>query len=158
MIHCQFENGGNASLRHVVVDVLVLKENKILLVKRAKKLLEGGKWGLVGGYVERDENLHQAVEREIFEETGYKIKDIALLTIRDNPDRPHEDKQNISFVFFCTALVKEGEADDESDEVAWFDLNSLPPAEQIAFDHELNIDLYKRYCKETFPLPHLSML
>ncbi|MGH7202928.1 MAG: NUDIX hydrolase, partial [Candidatus Levyibacteriota bacterium] len=110
MITCFFENNNKALLRHVVVDVLVLKDEKLLLVKRTKKLLEGGKWGLVGGFVERDENLQEAVAREIFEETGYKVKDITLLTIRHNADRPHEDRQNISFVFFCIALEKEGTA------------------------------------------------
>jgi ADP-ribose pyrophosphatase YjhB (NUDIX family) len=57
MIICKFEDGGEAKLRHVVVDTLVLKDNKILLIKRTGKLLEGGKWGLLGGYVERDENI-----------------------------------------------------------------------------------------------------
>jgi len=30
MINCEFENGDKASLRHVVVDNLVLKDGKIL--------------------------------------------------------------------------------------------------------------------------------
>jgi len=153
MITCHFENGNEARLRHVVVDVLVIKENKLLLVKRTKKLLEGGKWGLVGGYVERDETLQEAVKREIFEETGYTVENIRLLTVRHNSDRPHEDRQNISFVFFCDGLVKEGKPDWESDEVKWFDLNALPDEQEIAFDHQLDIDLYKQYQKEKFPLP-----
>src|SRR6266550_2872489 len=106
MINCTFENGNKASLRHAIIDALVLKDNKILLVKRTKKLLEGGKWALVGGYVDRDENLLQTVEREIREETGYTVKDITFLCVRHNPDRPHEDRQNIAFVFFCTAVDK----------------------------------------------------
>jgi 8-oxo-dGTP diphosphatase len=153
MITCFFEKGTEAHLRHVVVDILVLKEDKILLVKRTKTLMEGGKWGLVGGYVERDENLQEAAEREIFEETGYKIKDIILLTIRHNPDRLHEDRQNISFVFFCTALEKEGKPDWESDERRWFSFDELPPEEKLAFDHPLNIELYLKYKRENFPLP-----
>ena len=31
--------------------------NEVLLVKRSRHLLEGGKWALVGGFVERDETL-----------------------------------------------------------------------------------------------------
>ncbi len=142
MIHCAFENGGKASLRHVVADVLVLKESKILLVRRVNTLLEGGKWGLVGGFIERDENLIDACHREIFEETGYRIKDITLLTVRHNPDRPHEDRQNIAFVFFCTALEKEGKADWESDAQKWFSFDKLPKESEIAFDHYKNITLY----------------
>ena len=144
MITCNFEDGKKAEkgLRHVVVDFLVLKENKILLVKRAPGLLEAGKWGLVGGYVERDEDLYDAVKREAFEETGYRVTDIVPLIIRHNPDRPHEDRQNISFVFFCPALEKEGESDWEVIEQKWFPFDELPPEEEIAFDHAKNIKAY----------------
>lgn len=153
MIQCIFEHGHKTSLRHIVVDILVLKDDKILLVKRADRLIEGGKWAMIGGYMERNENLKQAVEREIFEETGYKVKDITLLTINDNPDRPNEDKQNISFVYFCTGLEKEGNADDESTKQQWFPFNKLPSVEEIAFDHYQNIQIYLYYKKANSPLP-----
>jgi 8-oxo-dGTP diphosphatase len=142
MIHCEFENGNKASLRHVVVDTLVLKKGKLLLVQRAKQLSEGGKWGLVGGYVDRDETVEQAVEREVFEETGYKIADITLLKVISNPNRPHEDRQNISFVFYCKALEKEGESDWEVTDQKWYDFDKLPPKNQIAFDHYDDIQAY----------------
>jgi len=142
MITCKFEDGGEAKLRHVVVDTLVLKGDKILLIKRTGKLLEGGKWGLLGGYVERDETLKEAVAREVMEESGYKIKDIELLTIRDNPDRPKEDRQNIAFVFTCEALEKEGDSDWEVDDQKWFDLSDIPAKDEIAFDHYDDIKFY----------------
>src|SRR3972149_761645 len=127
MLKCLFEDGNETSLRHLVVDALVLKDNKILLVKRIGKLLEGGKWGLVGGFVGRDETLKEAVAREILEETGYKVESVTLLTIRDNPDRPKEDRQNVSFVYFCTATEKTGDTDWESEEQQWFSFDQLPP-------------------------------
>lgn len=150
---CIFEDGGEALLRHVVADVLVIKENKILLVRRATHLLDGGKWGLTGGYVDRDETVKQAAEREVLEESGYQVSDIHLLTIRDNPDRPHEDRQNIAFVFFCEAGEKTGQPDWESTAQEWFSLDSLPLKEEIAFDHYENIKLYLRYKKENLSLP-----
>jgi len=157
MLRCKFENGGEALLRHVVVDVLALHKNKILLVKRTNKLLEGGKWALVGGFVDRDENLKGAVEREVMEESGYKIKNITLLTIRDNPDRPKEDRQNISFVFFCQAVEKIGQSDWEVDDQRWFDFKHLPPKKQIAFDHYQNIKLYLDYLNKNLNLPILNL-
>ncbi|HEX8932049.1 MAG TPA: NUDIX hydrolase, partial [Patescibacteria group bacterium] len=111
MIHCTFENGNKTSLRHAVVDIIVLKDNQVLLIKRSPKISEGGKWAIIGGFVDRDETLTEAATREVFEETGYRIKNLSLLTIRDNPHRPREDRQNIAFVFFCTALEQEGEMD-----------------------------------------------
>ena len=153
MIKCFFENEHPAALRHAVVDVLVVKDTKILLVKRVNKLLEGGKWGLVGGYMERDENLKEAAAREIFEETGYRVTDITLLTINDRPDRPHEDRQNMAFVFYCTALEQEGTPDNESSEIHWFSFSELPPPEQIAFDHYDDIQLYLQHTNgATIPL------
>lgn len=145
MITCKFENGNEASLRHVTVDALVMKDGKILLAKRTNKLLEGGKWGLLGGFVNRDETLKEAVAREVMEESGFKIEDINLLTVRDNPDRPKEDRQNISFVYFCRALEKVGESDWEVDDLQWFDLDDIPSEEEIAFDHYQDIQLYKDF-------------
>ncbi len=142
MITCNFEDGNKAKLRHTVVDVLVLKDNQILLEKRNNKLVEGGKWALVGGYMERDETIIDAVKRETLEETGYKIKNIKLLTIIDNPNRPGDDRQNIAFVYTCNVDKKVSESDWEVDELKWFNLNNLPPKNKIAFDHYQDIEIY----------------
>lgn len=142
MINCTFETGHKAKLRHATVDVIVIKNNMILLEKRSPKLLEGGKWGLVGGFMECDENIVQAVERETLEETGYAVSDITFLTICDNPKRRNEPRQTISFVYYCKAVKKTGEPDEESSEIKWFDLNKLPPEKDFAFDHLDSIKLY----------------
>ena len=153
MITCYFEKNEQASLRHVTVDCLVLQHEKILLVKRHPKLLEGNKWGLVGGFVDRDETTKQAVNRETLEETGYTIKNITLLTVRDNPNRPHEDRQNISFIYFCEALEQVVKRDWENIEMKWFNFDELPKEEEFAFDHYKNIELYLKYKKEKLTLP-----
>jgi len=154
MINCTFENGKIGHLRHVAVDNVVIKDNQILLVKRSEKLsTEPGKWALPAGFMERDEYLQQAVEREIREETGYKVKDITLLTINHHPNQPHNDRQNICFVFFCEAVEKIGEKDWESSDVQWFNLDNLPDPSEVGFDHYDDILLYKRYMKENFALP-----
>ncbi|MEK7605321.1 MAG: NUDIX hydrolase [Patescibacteria group bacterium] len=153
MISCTFENGNKAFLRHVVVDTLVLKDDKILLVKRAERLLEGGKWALVGGYVDQGETLPQAVQREVFEETGYRIHTIQMLAVNADPHRPNEDRQNISFIFVAEAGEKEGESDDEVSEQKWYGFDDLPPEATIAFDHYQAIELYLEYKKNPQPLP-----
>src|SRR5438094_59121 len=136
MLTCKFEDGGNAKLRHVAVDAIVLKDNKILFVRRSEKLsTEPGKWALVGGFMERDECLQQAVAREVFEETGYRVENITLLTINHHPNQPNNDRQNICFVFFCEAKEKEGESDWEVSEQKWFEFEKLPDRSEVAFDH-----------------------
>lgn len=158
MIICTFEKGNKADpgLRHVVIDTLVLNENKVLLVKRSLELSEGGKWGLIGGFMSINETIVQAVMREAFEETGYKIKNPTLLTVIDNPNRPNEDRQNISFVYFCYSGEKEGDSDWESTEQKWFDLDNLPPEQDLAFDHYEIIQMYKKYKKENTSLPIIN--
>lgn len=158
MLTCKFENGTSTSLRHAVVDVLVMRDDHLLLIKRAKTLIEGGKWALVGGYIERDETVRHAAEREIAEETGYTVTGLTLLSIIDAPNRPGEDRQNISFVFLCQALKKVGNADTESTEQRWFALSALPPARDIAFDHWSDIQFYQEYRDKPFPLPHVHNL
>ena len=103
MIVCEFEDGGKSKLRHVVVDTIVTRGNQILLVKRIKTISEGGKWGLVGGFIDRNETIKQAAAREVFEETGWRIENLKLLRLKDWPDRLHEDRQNISF---CSLLQR----------------------------------------------------
>lgn len=126
------------------------------MVKRSIKLNQGGKWGLTGGYVDRDETLAEAGAREVHEESGWTIKNMQLLTVNDNPNRANEDKQNICFVYFAQAVEETGTPDWESDEVRWYPLNELPPANQIAFDHLDDIELYKKYKAENLPLPILN--
>ena len=155
MITCSFEDGGGSSLRHVVVDNLVLQDEKILLVKRAGKLLEGGKWGLPGGFVERNETIKAAAAREIREETGYEVGDVTLFRIIDMPNRPAEDRQNIAFVHFCFARDKVGAPDAESSDVQWFPLSALPEEPAFAFDHYSNIRLYREFLASRFDLPLL---
>lgn len=118
--------------------------------------MEGGKWALIGGFVDRDETIAQAVLREVLEETGYKVENTRLLTIRDNPGRPHEDRQNIAFVYIAQALEKEEEADKESTEQKWFEFGNLPKKEEMAFDHYSDIKLYLEN-KDLRSLPILNL-
>jgi 8-oxo-dGTP diphosphatase len=61
------------SIPKVAVGAVVVKEGKILLVKR-KYPPKKGKWAIPGGSVQLGETLQAATEREIREETGLLIK------------------------------------------------------------------------------------
>lgn len=159
MITCTFENGSVASsgLRHITTSTIVLKDNQVLFGKRAthagKPILEQGKWGLPGGFFDRNETLIQAVKREIMEETGWEVEDPLLFRIVDNPDRPHEDRQNVDFVFITKAIKHTGSSDEEVSEVKWFPLDALPPNDQIAFDHGEDLAMYLKHLHSPEQLP-----
>lgn len=145
MINCIFENNNKALLRHAVVDAIVIKENKILLAKRARHLREGDKHCLPGGYLNRDETVEEAVLRELKEETGYEGKILRLLGINDNPLRKGDDRQNVCFLFLIEALEKVGQPDNETASIDWFELDNLPAEDSFAFDHYELIEKYKKY-------------
>lgn len=160
MISCTFEDGGTAKLRHITVNALLLKDGKVLLGKRGtvhgKPMLEYGKWGLIGGYLGRDENLEQALKREISEETQCDADNFTLFHIKDNPDRPAEDRQNLEFIYIAQTNSDFKEGDEEVLKLEWFTLDQLPSKDQIAFDHGDDLELYKRYLSEKFPLPFIG--
>lgn len=153
MIECKFESGAKARLRHAVAEAVLIKDGQIALVKRAKRLDEGGKWAIPGGYMNRDETIKEAVVREALEETGWKVKVGKLFRIKDDPIRLGEDNQNIAFVYLAEAVIEIQESDHETDELRWFALDNLPSENEIAFDHADDIKLYKKYLKENFKLP-----
>lgn len=154
MITCAFENGKPASLRHVVVHAIVEQEGKLLLVKRSATLsLEGGKWALPGGFVDRDETAGEAVLRELREESGWEGEVVTLFRINTNPNRPHEDRQNIAFDFLIKPMRKVGEKDHETTHVEWVSIDSLPPLESFAFDHGESIGFYLKYRERPHQLP-----
>lgn len=153
MLSCTFENGNKTSLRHVVVHAIVEKDGKLLLIKRAENLLEGGKWALPGGFLDRDENLEQGVLRELKEETGWTGEVTTLFRINSNPNRPHEDRQNVVFDFIIKPLRRESKPDRESSEVKWIATEDLSSLEQLAFDHGETIALYLKHRQSLFHLP-----
>lgn len=144
MIQCKFENDNQASLRHVVVDGIVRDGKKILLVKRAKHLSNGGKWAIVGGFVDRDETCEDAIKREVKEETNLDVTHLKLIRVNDNPNRINEDRQNIAFVYDIRAKGELKGDDSEVEESKWFDFDKIPDETDFAFDHYDEVKNYIR--------------
>ena len=155
MITCTFEDGGTAPFRHVVVHMIVEKDGCLLLEKRAGSLLEGGKWALPGGFLERDETAAECAVRELKEETGWVGEVIQLFKINTSPDRPHEDRQNVTIEFIIKPIKRVREKDWESSKVEWIPFDKLLPFNEYAFDHGETIRQYVEYQKKKFSLPIL---
>jgi len=153
MITCFFESKNKASLRHVTIDAILVQKNKILLIKRADHLIEGNKYALPWGFLDRDETTSEGILREVKEETGYQGKIISLFRVDDKPNKKGGDRQNVDFVYSVQAGKKVGAPDNEVKGTKWFDLDKLPKPEEFAFDHYENIELYLKYRKRKFPLP-----
>lgn len=48
-------------------------QDKILILHRQDRKAEGNRWGIPGGKLNKEESLIEAIVREVFEETGYKL-------------------------------------------------------------------------------------
>lgn len=142
MIKCRFENDREASLRHVTVDAIIVKNKKILLVKRAAHVINPRKYALPGGFLDRDETTEEGIKREVKEETGYEVQKSTLFRVNDSPHRKGEDRQNVDFVFIVEVGEQTGSSDKEIQQLKWFDLTALPPEEEFAFDHFENIEFF----------------
>lgn len=155
MITCEFEDGGTGKLRHAVNDAIILKNDKILLIKRTPNLVEGGKWALPGGFITRGENAREATLRELKEETGHTASKSTLFCIVTYPDRtPHEDRQNIVFCYVVEVNPQEGYThDNEVTDLKWATGEEIESLE-IAFDHKKIIKKYlsNRHNTDSFPL------
>ncbi len=91
----------------VAVDAVVFGYNKVegvtvLLIKRKYEPFKG-QWAIPGGFVKEKESLESAVERELLEETGVKIKYLEQLYTFGKPNRDPR-RRIISVAYF--GLVK----------------------------------------------------
>ncbi len=101
----------------LVAGGIIEKDNKFLLVKETQEKCKG-KWNLPAGKVDDGENIIEAAEREVFEETGCTVK---LTGIADIINKNLENYDLLVF-FFDTELVNDNvHADgEEISDVKWF--------------------------------------
>lgn len=102
------------------VITLVTRGNEMLLVHA--HTLRHNVYGLVAGFVEVAENLEEAVQREIMEETGIKVKNIKYF---GSQSWPFPTNLMIGF----TADYESGELRLQEEEIAdggWFTPDNLP--------------------------------
>jgi 8-oxo-dGTP diphosphatase len=60
---------------YIGVGVLVIKKNRVLLGKRKGSHGAGG-WQFPGGHLEYNETIERCARREVFEETGIRVRNI----------------------------------------------------------------------------------
>jgi 8-oxo-dGTP diphosphatase len=117
----------------VAVDGVVIHQNAILLVEYDDAQL-GRHFGLPGGGVEPDELLHDAVRRELREETGVSVDVGSLLFVHEYHPAQHPgnytEEHELRLVFQCTvrddAPVEPILPDPEQIGVQWLPLAALP--------------------------------
>lgn len=116
-----------------VVFTIMHQELKILLVKRQTDPFKG-KYALPGGFVEYQEELEDAVKRELQEETN--VKNVFLKRLKPfgkvNRD-PRGRVVSISFLALVSADNINLQSSNDASNAQWKDSDALPP---LAFDHK----------------------
>ena len=101
-----------------VIIVFDKDENKILMCKRTKEPYKG-KFNLVGGKVEKEEDELHAAYRELEEETGIKRDDIKLINVMNF----NYKLQDMELEVYAGRLNKEVKLVEEINKLLWVDKN-----------------------------------
>ena len=108
------------------VYLILIKENKVLLLKRANTGYEDGNYSLVAGHMDGNETIKQAMIREAAEEAGIVIdeNDIEIAAFLHRKTAPER------FDFFLKCNKWNGEVTNmepnKCSELSWHDINNLP--------------------------------
>lgn len=101
------------------------KAMKLLLIRRGGHPCKG-QWCFPGGFVNMDEHIHQAVAREMEEETGISGLYCDLYYAMGDPDRDPRDRvmsmEYIALVDFAQVTAKAG---DDAQEAQWVTLSNV---------------------------------
>jgi 8-oxo-dGTP diphosphatase len=135
--HC-----GRYNNRAVTIDAVVIKENKVLLIKRGVEPFKDY-WALPGGHVDWDETLEETVKREVKEELDVNVTNLKQIGIYSDPSRHPKQAINVAYAVAIEGEIKPG---DDAKEFKWFDLNKLP---KLAFDHKQIIEDYRKIKDKT---------
>lgn len=109
------------------VAAVTIKDGKVLLVIRGKAP-SLGKWGIPGGVVEVGETLHEAVRREVWEETNVNVEPVKLLTIFDSINRDDDGRVHYHYILFeylCKYISGDVQAKSDAPDARWVSFNEL---------------------------------
>ena len=126
----------------IAVDAIVFgyQNNQLYVLLIEQKFgTDTSYWALPGGLVQSNETLHDAVSRELKEETNVEVNYLEqLFTFGDNI---HRDPRNrvISVAYFAVVDPSKLKikADSDAEKVQWFAVDKIP---KLAFDHNIMIE------------------
>ena len=132
----------------VICRAAVIDSGKILMVRETAD----GRWTLPGGWIDVGESAATATEREVYEESGYRVSVRKLAAVYDKLRHDHPETPHHSYLLFflCDLLGGTARTSLETSEVGWFAPDGLPElstkrttASQILrmFDHHADPSL-----------------
>jgi 8-oxo-dGTP diphosphatase len=118
-------------LNKLIAHSLVMKDNKILIIKRSKVkrgLLNGNPevWDIPGGMVEKNEVPQDAAKRETFEETNCAVS-IKKIAYEFSEYDSEKDIVFTTLIYLCDLIDGDNIKLDEEEhtEYDWVDINKI---------------------------------
>ena len=102
----------------IAVSAAIFRDGKVLLTRRARSPAKGF-YSLPGGRVEFGESLHQALAREIDEETGLDIDIVGLAGWREVLPAAAGAGHYLIMSFAARWVAREPALNDELDDYRW---------------------------------------
>lgn len=112
---------------HITVQLLLIQNNKVLLMKRKNTNYEDGKYGSIGGHLEKNEDFKSSLIREVKEEVNINLKKEDLEFVCMIHGKGITDNY-VNIFFTCNKYsgdINNNEV-NKCSELKWFDLDNLP--------------------------------
>ena len=109
------------------VGAVIVDGGRVLLVRRATEPLKG-EWSVPGGVLELGEKLHDAVRREVLEETGLMVEPGDVLDVFDSIFTDGDGRTEYHYVlvdFLCRRILGEATAGTDVSDVKWVSESEL---------------------------------
>ena len=122
----------------IAVGAVVVRDDCLLVIRRGHGP-GAGEWSIPGGRVEAGETLHEAVVREMWEETGLEV---VVERFLGWVERLGDDHHFVILDFVVGLLDAEATvvAGDDAAEAAWVPLHELSEIRLVAGLHEFLTD------------------
>ncbi|PTX91980.1 ADP-ribose pyrophosphatase [Verrucomicrobia bacterium LW23] len=132
------------------VDVrgVIFKGPQVLLIKEAVSQL----WTLPGGWADVNLTPRENVERECWEETGYRVTATALVSVidRERAGYPRFAYTVFKMFFLCTIVSGTATPSLESSHIEFFDIDCLPEMD-LHRSHPVDIERAYAFSQSSGP-------
>ena len=107
----------------VIAGCIIVKDNKVLMVQEAQEKCYG-QWNFPAGHVDEPEKITNAAIREVYEETGYKVKLTGVLPIIL---KIKDDVGQMMHVRFSAEVIEENKKYDTNEilDVQWIEIDKV---------------------------------
>lgn len=106
--------------------LILIHNEKILLMRRKNTGFEDGNYGLPSGHLEDNESLTVGMSREIQEEIGIAIPPQDLQLVHTMHRKQHDIRLDFFFISKIYTSEPKNCEPEKCDDLQWFPLNNLP--------------------------------